>query len=69
MCTHWPTCPTADSPDHQAAVIVSAHPEQGWNLLCNGTIVFDDTGELLPDGRIVSPLRATLVGRPEPVAA
>ncbi|MEV2228588.1 DUF5999 family protein [Streptomyces phaeochromogenes] len=41
MCTHWPTCPTADSPDHHDAVIVSAHPEQGWNLLCNGTIVFE----------------------------
>ncbi len=50
-------CPTADSPDHHDAVIVSAHPEQGWNLLCNGTIVFDGTGELLPDGRIVGPLR------------
>jgi hypothetical protein len=38
-------------------VIVSAHPEQGWYRLCNGTIVFDDTGELLPDGRIVNPHR------------
>ncbi len=57
MCTHQPSCPTVDSPDHDAAVIVVAHPEQGWNLLCNGTIVFDDTGELLPDGRAVGPLR------------
>jgi hypothetical protein len=40
-------------------VIVSAHPEQGWYLLCNGTIAFDDTGELLPDGRAVTPLRTT----------
>ncbi|MEU6098633.1 DUF5999 family protein [Streptomyces sp. NPDC047079] len=31
---------------------------QRRNLLCNGTIVFDDTGELLPDGRAVAPLRA-----------
>jgi hypothetical protein len=37
--------------------IVSAHPEQGWTLLCDGAIVFDDTGALLPDGRIVAPLR------------
>ena len=59
MCTHWPPCPSADSPDHDAAVIVRAHPEQGWNLLCNGTIVFDDTGELLPDGRAVAPQRTT----------
>ena len=58
MCTHQPLCPSADSPDHDAAVIVSGHPEQGWYLLCNGTIVFDDTGELLPDGRAVGPHRA-----------
>lgn len=25
--------------------------------MCNGTVVFDDTGEILPDGRIVSPHR------------
>jgi hypothetical protein len=31
---------------------------QRRNLLCNGTIVFDDTGELLPDGRAVAPPRA-----------
>jgi len=58
MCTHQTSCPTAESPDHHAAVIVSAHPEQGWYRLCNGTIVFDDTGELLPDGSVVNPLRA-----------
>ncbi|MFD3840647.1 DUF5999 family protein [Streptomyces sp. NPDC058642] len=58
MCSHQPACPTADSTDHHAAIIVSSHPEQGWHLLCNGTIVFDDTGELLPDGRVVSPRRA-----------
>ncbi|MGI5460467.1 DUF5999 family protein [Streptomyces sp. CA-249302] len=57
MCTHQPQCPTTDSTDHHCAVIVSAHPEQGWSLLCNGTIVFDDTGELLPDGRVVGPCR------------
>ncbi|MGW6056985.1 DUF5999 family protein [Streptomyces sp. NPDC055189] len=57
MCAHQPSCPSADSPDHLAARIVSAHPEQGWSLLCNGTIVFDDTGELLPDGRVVAATR------------
>jgi hypothetical protein len=36
---------------------VSAHPEQGWSLLCNGAIVFDDSGELLPDGSVVAPQR------------
>ncbi|MCI0689885.1 MAG: DUF5999 family protein [Sporichthyaceae bacterium] len=48
MCLHQPSCPPADSPDHAAARTVSAHPEQGWSLLCNGVIVFDDMGELLP---------------------
>jgi hypothetical protein len=29
------------------------HPEQGWSLLCNGVVLFDDAGALLPDGREV----------------
>jgi hypothetical protein len=37
---------------------VAAHPEQGWSLLCNGVVVFEDTGDLLPDGRIIAPHRA-----------
>lgn len=37
--------------------IVAGHPEQGWSLLCDGTIQFDDTGELRPDGRVVPPCR------------
>jgi len=37
--------------------LVASHPEQGWVLLCNGVVVFDDTGELLPDGRAVAPHR------------
>ncbi|WP_395573535.1 DUF5999 family protein [Streptomyces sp. BK79] len=58
MCTHRPSCPAADAPAASAAHVVAAHPEQGWNLLCDGTVVFDDTGELLPDGRVVAPRRA-----------
>ncbi|WP_405888743.1 DUF5999 family protein [Streptomyces sp. NBC_01136] len=54
MCSHRPLCPSADS---NAPHIVSAHPEQGWTLLCNGAIVFDDSGELLPDGSVVAPHR------------
>jgi hypothetical protein len=27
-------------------------------LLCNGIVLFDDTGELLPDGRVIAPHRA-----------
>ncbi|GAA2068169.1 hypothetical protein GCM10009801_16300 [Streptomyces albiaxialis] len=30
-------------------------PEQGWSLLCNGVLLFEDTGELLPDGQIIAP--------------
>ncbi|CAL9637216.1 hypothetical protein SUDANB120_06238 (plasmid) [Streptomyces sp. enrichment culture] len=59
LCTHDLKCPTADSPDREAAKVVAAHPEQGWSLLCNAVLVFEDTGELLPDGRIVAPHRPT----------
>jgi hypothetical protein len=55
MCLHRPQCPAADSPDRDAAHTLAAHPEQGWSLLCNGVIVFDDLGEILPDGRAVAP--------------
>ncbi len=57
LCTHTPKCPTADSPDAEAAHVVAAHPEQGWSLLCNAVLLFEDTGELLPDGRVVDPHR------------
>ncbi|MEU2145447.1 MULTISPECIES: DUF5999 family protein [Streptomyces albovinaceus subgroup] len=30
---------------------------QRRSLMCNGVLVFEDTGELLPDGRIVAPHR------------
>jgi hypothetical protein len=59
MCQHRPACPPADRPDHDAARTVAFHPEQGWSLLCNGVILFDDTGELLPDGGVVAPHRPT----------
>jgi hypothetical protein len=35
--------------------MVASHPEQGWSLLCNGVVLFDDRGELLPDGRAIAP--------------
>jgi hypothetical protein len=53
MCQHQPQCPAANAPDHDAARVVAAHPEQGWSLLCNGVVLFEDYGELLPDGRMV----------------
>ncbi|MEU4872195.1 MULTISPECIES: DUF5999 family protein [Streptomyces] len=50
------------SADARPGHVVAAHPEQGWNLLCDGTIVFDDSGELLPDGRVVDPHRVSTTG-------
>jgi hypothetical protein len=50
-------CPAATDGDHAAAHVVAAHPEQGWSLLCNGVIEYDDTGETLPDRRPVAPHR------------
>ena len=55
MCHHQPRCPQWPAPDHRAARIAADQPGQGWSLLCNGVIVFDDGGELLPDGRAVTP--------------
>jgi hypothetical protein len=53
MCPHQPPCPPADRPDRHAAHTVAFHPGQGWSLLCNGVIVFDDMGEILPGGRVL----------------
>ncbi|MDX3129634.1 DUF5999 family protein [Streptomyces europaeiscabiei] len=61
LCTHTPKCPSADSPDHEAAHAVASHPEQGWSLLCNGVLIFEDTGELLPDGQVIAPHRPLAV--------
>lgn len=38
MCAHQPLCSATDSP---AAHVVAARPEQGWSLLCDGTVVFE----------------------------
>jgi hypothetical protein len=57
MCEHQPPCPNAEAVDRDAARVVSCHPEQGWSLLCNGVIMFEDTGELLPDGSCIQPHR------------
>ena len=54
MCSHQSSCPSLDE---TTAHVVAAHPEQGWSLLCDGAIVFDDTGELTSDGRAVAPHR------------
>ena len=59
MCPHNPPCPDASAPDREAAHTIASHPEQGWSLLCNGIVLFDDTGALLPGGQAVLPAAAT----------
>jgi hypothetical protein len=58
VCLHQPRCPDARAPDRVAAQPLARHPEQGWSLLCNGLVLFDDGGQLLPDGRAVFPAAA-----------
>ena len=55
MCKHQPRCPDALALDCKAARVTIAHPEQGWSLLCNGVVLFEDAGALLPSGREVAP--------------
>ena len=45
-----------------SARVAASHPEQGWSLLCNGVVLFDDAGMLLPGGEAIVPRTAgTLV--------
>jgi hypothetical protein len=57
VCAHQPECPSAEARDCQAAQVRVHLPEAGWSMLCNGVLVFDDTGCLRPDGVIVKPRR------------
>ena len=47
-CRHQPRCPDPLATDRSAARALVSHPEQGWSLLCNGVVLFDDGGEVLP---------------------
>ncbi len=60
-CRHTPCCPAADAFDRDAAHVISARPEQGWSLLCNGVVVFEDFGELLPNGQSIDSRRVDLL--------
>jgi hypothetical protein len=60
MCQHQPRCPQWPVPDHLAARMVADQPGQGCSLLCNDVILFDDGGELVPDGQAVTPDRPGL---------
>lgn len=46
-CPHFPACPPASDPAAGTARVRADHNEQGWELLCNGAIRFDDDGTLL----------------------
>jgi hypothetical protein len=61
-CGHTPPCPTAgDAAGDTAAALAAAalvrRADQGWSLLCNGVVVFDDGGAILPDGVAIDPRR------------
>jgi Family of unknown function (DUF5999) len=49
VCGHPIPCPDADAPDRHRARVLVAHPQQGWSLLCNGVIEFEDLGALAPE--------------------
>jgi hypothetical protein len=51
-CTHRPACPPAEARDAAAARVVADCQEQGWSLLCNGVVSFDDLAALRPDGTV-----------------
>ncbi|UYB39263.1 DUF5999 family protein [Streptomyces sp. Je 1-4] len=69
MCSHTPPCPAADATDADAAHPISTCFEQGWTLLCNGILLFDDTGEIRPDLRVVPPRRVATTSQREKAAA
>ena len=60
MCQHLPACPDGHAPDRVAARVVAGHPGQGWSLLCNGAVLFEDGGALLADGQAVAPPASAL---------
>jgi len=69
MCQHQPRCPDVLASDRLAARVVAGHPEQGWSLLCNGIVLFDDAGALLPGGRAIVPPAPVPAQAPAALAA
>jgi Family of unknown function (DUF5999) len=60
MCQHLPGCPDGHAPDRTAARVAADHPGQGWSLLCNGVVLFEDGGALLANGQAVAPPASAL---------
>ena len=67
-CHHRPRCPGAAARDRAAACVVACHPEQGWSLLCNGVVLFDDAGVLVPDASVPDVLVPDVLVPDPPVA-
>jgi hypothetical protein len=42
---------------------MACHPGQGWSLLCNGVVLFDDAGVLVPQAPVTTPARAPVLAR------
>lgn len=68
-CDHQPQCPSAEAEDRQAARVRVGHPEAGWSVLCNGVLMFEDTGCLTPDTVIIAPRRPLPPPLPVPAPA
>ena len=62
-CQHRPRCPGASARDRAAAYVVASHPEQGWSLLCNGIVLFDDAGVLVLAAPVTIPGHAPALPR------
>jgi hypothetical protein len=63
MCAHEVCCPAADGSDARSARTVAWHPEEGWELLCNGLLLGEDvvaTDSPFDGWRWVPPLRSSL---------
>jgi hypothetical protein len=54
-CPHTPTCPPARASDAAAARIVADHlQDSGYALLCNGAVLLEGDGLLVPPPQAVA---------------
>jgi hypothetical protein len=54
MCEHIPCCPAAESTRPCGAHVTASQPDQGWCPFCNGIVLFDDGGAILPGGLVLA---------------
>ncbi|MET7606240.1 DUF5999 family protein [Streptomyces avermitilis] len=57
MCVHQPEGPPAAAPDFHTAHQVLRCLATGYSRLCNGVVLFEDTGYLKPNGEFGPPSR------------